>query len=132
MDGRELVGNCTGIALLVSLATTLIYARDEIDYHGLYVSLQSLPRDVCLTAACAQLNTYTLSWGVEPSFVWDSENLEQFSLIASGLFDLYWIVGRGAFPEIIACNCCIPLVDPYHPWMVGFSMDGRTHEWNAT
>ena len=39
-DDGELIGICTRIALLVSFATTLIYAQDEIGYHGLYVSLQ--------------------------------------------------------------------------------------------
>ena len=61
VDYGELVGICTLIALIVSftlrhirLATTFIHAQDDIDYHGFYVSLQSLPRDVYLIAACAQ------------------------------------------------------------------------------
>ena len=97
-DDGELFGICTRIALLVSFATTLIYAQDEIGYYGFYVSLQSLPRDVYLTAACAQWNTYTLSWGVDPSFDSNAENLERSSLIASGLFTLYLTAESGISP----------------------------------
>ncbi len=110
-DYGELIGICTWIALPVSftlrytgLGYALIHAQDEIDYHGLYVSLQSLPRDIYLTAACAQWNIYTLSWGVEPSCDSNTANLERFSLIASGLLTLYWTGERGASPKIIPCT----------------------------
>lgn len=52
-DYGELIGICTGIALLIPLATTLTFAQDENDHHGLYISLQSLHSNVYLTAACA-------------------------------------------------------------------------------
>ena len=77
-DYGELFGNCTWITLLVSFALrsasqgyTLIHAQGKNDYHGFYVSLQTLPR-VYLTAACAQWNVFTISWSVKPSC--DSDN----------------------------------------------------------
>ena len=82
------------------LGYTLIYAQDENDHHGLYVPSQSLPRNVYLTATCAQWNTCTLSWGVEPSYDSNNENLERFSLLASGLLTLNLTAERVASPKI--------------------------------
>ena len=78
---ESLVSICTRTALLVSFATTLMYAQDEVDYHGLYASLQSLPEDVCSTAACAQWYTSILSWGVDTCSNSNAENSGPLSLI---------------------------------------------------
>ena len=61
-DYGELVGICTLIALIV-LATTLIYTQDDFVYHGLYVSLQSLPRDLYFTAALRAIEYLHLELG---------------------------------------------------------------------
>ena len=110
-DYGDLIGICTWIALPNSftlrhtgLGYTLIYAQDEIDYHGLYVSFQSLPRDVYLTAACAQWNTSTLRWAVEPSCDSNIESLNRFSLIVSRLLTSRLTAEKGATPKIISCT----------------------------
>ena len=64
--------------------------------------LQSLPRDFHLTAACAQWDTHTLNWGVEPSFDSKNEILERFSMVASGSFTLHLRAERGVSLKIIA------------------------------